>query len=40
MAQYADNPSNAWMQNFDNGNQNWNHKDNEFGAVAVRRSIR
>jgi hypothetical protein len=27
----------AWMQNFANGNQNNNNKDNEICAVAVRR---
>jgi hypothetical protein len=29
-------PSNAYVQIFDNGSQGWGHKDNEFGAVAVR----
>ncbi len=36
-AEYADY---AWNQNFGNGNQNYNHKNNEFRARAVRRSIR
>jgi len=34
--QHADGPSHAWMQYFDDGLQNWVHKDYEFGAVAVR----
>ncbi|MFP3187237.1 MAG: hypothetical protein RXS25_41805, partial [Paraburkholderia sp.] len=32
-------PSFAYVQYFDDGYQYWSHKDNEFGAVAVRSSI-
>jgi len=35
--QYAGNEAYAWCQNFNNGNQNNNHKDNEYRARAVRR---
>ena len=35
--QYAGNPDYAWNTNFDNGNQNNNHKDNSARARAVRR---
>ncbi|WP_369751177.1 DNA cytosine methyltransferase [Pseudogulbenkiania sp. NH8B] len=30
-------PNNAWNQNFDDGNQNNDHKDNQYRARAVRR---
>ncbi len=35
--QPPDDPSLAYVQYFDIGPQYWNHKGNEFGAVAVRR---
>ena len=34
---YAGDESYAWYQNFNNGNQNNNHKDNQLRARAVRR---
>jgi hypothetical protein len=38
--QHAENADYAWMQNFNNGNQNNNHKSNDYRARAVRRSNR
>lgn len=37
--QLPDYPSYACVQDFDDGSQDWAHKDVEFGAVAVRSSI-
>ena len=36
---YADNSDYAWLQNFDNGYQNYNNKDNNYRARAVRRLV-
>ena len=36
--QHAGNDDYAWMQHFGNGNQNNNHKDNQYRVVLVRRS--
>jgi len=35
-SQHPDGPSDAYVQGFVSGIQLWSHKDNEFGAVAVR----
>ncbi|WP_213761761.1 hypothetical protein [Caballeronia sp. dw_19] len=35
--QHPDGPSCAYVQGFGDGGQDWNRKDYEFGAVAVRR---
>lgn len=40
LPQDADDPDYAWYQSFNNGNQNYNWKDNNNRARAVRRLAR